>query len=134
MMKPPSRFLTLLTVCAACVVYAGSAYAFGKKAAASNNPDDPEAVVWVVRPDGSRSCVKDSGEKIEDVASQLAAAGVATLESKKTGDGKLHPMLCGSATGRQNAYRIHAADQARALDMGFQLATKENAPALFTTR
>jgi hypothetical protein len=124
----------------AFVACTGSAFAFGKKAASSEStaavapPEASKDSVWVVRPDGSRNCVKDSGEKVEVAASQLTTNNIAALETKKTGDGKMHPMVCGAATGRQNAFRINVADQARALVLGFQLATKENAPALFTVR
>ena len=77
------------------------------------------ATVWVGRNDGAKYCVQDSGETLEQGSTQLQAAQIAVLDSKKGADGKMHAQVCGGGRGSTNNYLINRDRLAAAKALGY---------------
>lgn len=117
---------TLLTVSATSFAFAKkSAPAVESNADAGGNSSSSSAVdgVWVSRSDGAFSCSADSGQSVDDGSRELKKAGIHVLNSKKSGDGKMHMQMCGAPSGRVNSYLISRTDLTRAAALGYR-ATK----------
>ena len=115
MYKTPFRILVAGLLVTALFVFPDNAQAFGKKAAAP---------VWVVKPDGARSCEKGSGQTLEKGAEELQAAKVRILESRKGHDGKMYAQVCGGPTGALNTFLIAREDLSQATALGYQVSGK----------
>lgn len=105
------RFRTCFVLAAFVVVACA-----GKKPDAELPPD----LVWVQRPDGTRSCETLEAEKIESVARALQEAGVTVYGSKHVHDGKMRAQVCGIPTGWMNAVQIRRGDQVKAAGLKLQ--------------
>lgn len=69
----------------------------------------------------SVQCQPDSGISLQDMATELADAGVAVHCSAVGYDGNMYPSMCGAADGKINVYKINIDDVSAAEDLGFSL-------------
>jgi hypothetical protein len=102
-------------------VVSGPAHALGRKPTGSPSPAT-DGTAWVKRPDGTQQCSMDgkqSEASLEKGARELEKAGIPVLNRQKTSDGKMRIQLCGSPTGKEDAYQIRATDLERARALGF---------------
>jgi len=88
----------------------------GAQVVNSSTPD----TVWVRRQSQGKQCSDESKTSLELAARDLSAAGVHVIESKKQGDGKMHPALCGLPTGNSDVIRIPKSDLPKAMAKGFE--------------
>jgi len=77
-------------------------------------------LIWVAKPDGSKSCEPESGQSLKDASTELKKAGVKIHSARKASDGKAHIQMCGAATGRLNAFRISKGQLKAAEVAGFK--------------
>lgn len=78
-----------------------------------------EKKVWVVQADGSLQCQPESGIRIEQASDPLLKNQIQIFDKQKKNDNKTRIMLCGTPTGRMNAFLILESDLEKAKSLGF---------------
>lgn len=93
------------------VMGCASGHCYGRRGEAAKK-------IYVFKPDGSKQCEKDTGDKVEVMVEQLKGIKIFSQENKS--DGLNHMMMCGAATGRINVYQIFEKDLPVAEAAGFK--------------
>jgi len=84
------------------------------------------STVWIRRSDGAQFCVAGSGASLVSGSSDLQAAQIKVLRSKKGTDGKMHAQVCGAPRGSTNNYLIDRAKLQSALALGYAEVISSN--------
>ena len=94
-----------------------------RKDGADMKPPGTEAtatgLILVAKPDGSKQCEEKSGLSLQEMAKDLGKIKI--HRQMKINDGMMRIQVCGAPTGINNVYEIDAADQKKALDVGFEI-------------
>lgn len=80
--------------------------------------------VWIVKPDGSKSCGVRKGISPKDAARELEQSGVKVLKQRVGHDGKMRMMVCGADTGAQVELLIDGKGLPTAGDKGFRVKSE----------
>jgi hypothetical protein len=100
----------------------------------AKNPDAGGYGIWVFdesniqvyRYDGTLQCGMGHEISLENMVTELEAAGVHVLTSRKDTDGLMHISVCGASTGAINVYLIDRGSLPAAQRLGYQpLVTRE---------
>ncbi len=75
--------------------------------------------ILVAKADGSRQCEAASGIPLDIMARDLGAIEI--FRQFKQNDGMMRIQVCGAPTGVYNVYEISAANQEKALNVGFEI-------------
>jgi len=89
----------------------------------------PCPFVVVYKPDGTLQCEKGTGVPLDTMEQELNGAGVAVLSKRKDVDGRVHPAVCGAASGNVNAFEIPSGDVGRTTKIGFRVLRTRSATA-----
>lgn len=107
----------LLMIASAFVVAGDDPLAHGP---GNPGPSGEPGKIQVYHHDGSLQCEPDSGIPLEQMAAELEAAGIETLDSRTGHDDLARMAVCGAPTGNINIYTIDEADLQAARALGFE--------------
>ena len=80
-----------------------------------------ESTVQIYKYDGTLQCGMGHGISLEEMAMELATAGIDLVTSRKGTDGLVHISVCGASTGKINVYVIDRASLPAAQRLGYRL-------------
>ena len=84
----------------------------------------PGKRIWVVKPDGSKSCAVKRGITAKRAASVLKRKGLQVIRFRKAHDGKMRMQVCGADTGNQVELLVDGAGLPLAGKNGYRLKTR----------
>ena len=84
-------------------------------------PDESSELVWVMKPDGAKSCAPDSGLPVDQALEELKAAHISVRDSRKGSDGKMHAQVCGAPQGSTHSFLIDRKDLGGAIALGYSV-------------
>ncbi len=80
-----------------------------------------EGKLWVSKSDGSKQCEKGAKYSPESAAQELKKAGVMVFQFRNGSDGRIHPTVCGAASGNTVDLEIAEVDSPRAQKLGYRV-------------